>query len=66
MRVSQRTPFGVVQTSRGCDRCNGTGKVIEHPCRDCNGTGKVRRQKTVEITVPAGIDDDQVLNVRCV
>lgn len=63
VRVSQRTPFGVVQTSRGCDRCNGTGKVIEHPCRDCNGTGKVRRQKTVEITVPAGIDDDQVLNV---
>ena len=63
VRISQRTPFGVVQTSRGCDKCGGTGKVIEHPCRSCNGTGRVRRQKNIEVTIPAGIDDEQVLNV---
>ena len=63
VRISQRTPFGVVQTSRGCDRCHGTGKVIETPCKDCNGTGRIRRQKTVEVTIPAGIDDEQVLNI---
>lgn len=63
VRISQRTPFGVVQTSRGCDRCHGTGKIIETPCKDCNGTGRIRRQKTVEITIPAGIDDEQVLNI---
>ncbi len=62
--VSQRTPFGVVQTSRGCDRCGGSGKVIEHPCKTCGGTGRVRRQKTIEVNIPAGIDNDQVLNVR--
>ena len=54
VRISQRTPFGVVQTSRGCDRCHGTGKVIDTPCKDCNGTGRIRRQKTVEITIQSG------------
>ena len=63
VRVSQRTPFGVVQTSRGCDRCGGTGKVIEHPCKDCGGTGQVRKEHKIEITVPAGIDDEQVLQI---
>ena len=63
VRISQRTPFGVVQTSRGCDRCCGTGKAIEHPCKDCGGTGRVKRQKTIEVTVPAGVDDDQVLQM---
>lgn len=63
VRISQRTPFGVVQTSRRCDRCGGTGKVIEKPCKDCSGTGRVRRQKSIEISIPAGIADEQVLNV---
>ncbi|WP_411675742.1 molecular chaperone DnaJ [Caproicibacter sp.] len=63
VRVSQRTPFGVVQTARTCDRCGGTGKVIDDPCRTCNGSGRVKREKTIEISIPAGIDNEQVLNV---
>ena len=61
--INQRTPFGVVQTSRPCDACRGRGKIIETPCRTCNGRGQVRRKKTVEVNIPAGINDDQVLNV---
>ncbi|MBR2715897.1 MAG: molecular chaperone DnaJ [Ruminococcus sp.] len=61
--INQRTPFGVVQTSRACDTCKGQGKIIEKPCRECNGAGRVRRKKSVEITIPAGISDEQVLNV---
>ncbi|MBQ6413399.1 MAG: molecular chaperone DnaJ [Ruminococcus sp.] len=61
--INQRTPFGVVQTSRPCDACKGRGKIIETPCRTCNGRGQVRRKKTVEVNIPAGINDDQVLNV---
>lgn len=64
VRVNQRTPFGVVQSSQTCDKCRGTGKIIETPCKTCDGKGRVRRQKTVEVTVPAGIDDEQILNVR--
>lgn len=61
--VNQRTPFGVVQTSRTCDSCKGQGKIIEEPCRACNGAGRVRKKKSVEINIPAGISDEQVLNV---
>lgn len=61
--INQRTPFGVVQTSRPCDACRGRGKIVETPCRTCNGRGQVRRKKTVEVNIPAGINDDQVLNV---
>lgn len=63
VRVNQRTPFGVVQTTRGCDRCGGKGKIIDHPCHTCDGAGRVRKAKTLEITIPAGIDDGQTLNV---
>ncbi len=63
VRISQRTPFGVVQSAQTCDRCGGTGKIVETPCKTCDGKGRVRRQKSIEITVPAGIDDEQILNV---
>ncbi len=63
VHISQRTPFGVVQSTQTCDRCRGTGKIIESPCKTCGGKGKVRRKKTIEVTIPAGIDDEQVLNV---
>ena len=61
--INQRTPFGVMQTSRTCDRCGGSGRIIDNPCRACSGNGRVRASKTVEVTIPAGINDDQVLNV---
>jgi len=63
VRISQRTPFGVVQTARTCNRCGGSGRVIDTPCHTCGGSGKVRKKKTIEINIPAGIDNDQVLNV---
>ncbi len=63
VRINQRTPFGVMQSVGTCDHCRGTGKIIETPCRTCDGKGRIRREKTIEITVPAGIDDEQVLNV---
>ena len=61
--VSQRSPFGVVQTQRACDSCRGRGKIIKTPCRTCNGNGRIRKNKKVDITIPAGIADEQVLNV---
>lgn len=61
--VNQRTPFGVVQTSRVCDACKGTGKVIENPCKTCNGNGRVKKNRKIEINIPAGINDEQMLNV---
>lgn len=53
VRVSQGF-FSVQQT---CPTCRGTGKVIPDPCTVCSGQGKVKKQKTLEVKIPAGIDD---------
>lgn len=63
IHINQRTPFGMMQTARTCDRCGGKGKIIENPCKKCGGTGRVRRHRTIEINIPAGIDDERILNV---
>ena len=64
INVSQRTPFGVMQSQRVCDQCRGTGKIIEKPCRSCGGKGKVRRTRSEDIKIPAGIDDGQTFVLR--
>jgi len=46
--------FSIQQT---CPHCRGTGKIIPEPCVACHGTGKVKRQKTLEVKIPAGIGD---------
>ncbi len=61
--VNQRSPFGVVQTQRACDVCRGKGKIIDTPCQKCRGGGRIRKQRRVDITIPAGISDEQILNV---
>lgn len=64
INIQQRTPLGVMSTQRTCNRCGGTGKVITTPCKKCNGKGKVRTKKKIDINIPAGIDNNQVVNVR--
>ncbi|PRD65650.1 molecular chaperone DnaJ [Malikia granosa] len=55
---------GVVQMRQGffsvqqtCPHCHGSGKIIPEPCTSCHGQGKVKKNKTLEIKIPAGIDD---------
>lgn len=64
VKVTQRTPFGVISTSRPCERCGGTGKTIPNPCPDCNGTGYTHRKHSLDVSIPAGIDDGQVITLR--
>ncbi len=54
---------GVVQMRQGffsvqqtCPQCRGSGKIIPEPCPACQGAGKLKRQKTLEVKIPAGID----------
>ncbi len=61
--VQQRTPFGVMSTVKTCPSCNGKGKVIPNPCSKCRGTGFMKQNETVEINIPAGIDDGQSMQV---
>ncbi|MCR5353776.1 MAG: molecular chaperone DnaJ [Clostridiales bacterium] len=64
VRAQQRTPFGVMQTQRTCDKCRGTGKIINTPCQTCSGKGYVRKQKNFTVTIPAGIDNGQSITLR--
>ena len=62
--ATQRTPFGMMQTQKVCDRCKGSGKIIEHPCKVCAGKGRIRHTVDVDVDIPAGIDDAQVISMR--
>ena len=64
VRVQQRTPFGVMQSSSVCTRCGGKGKIIDTPCRKCRGEGTVRVHKTLNVDIPAGVDDGDTLSLR--
>ncbi len=64
VRVTQRTPLGMFQSTKACDACRGTGKIIKNPCQNCRGTGYVRIQKKLDVTVPAGIGDGQKIALR--
>lgn len=64
VNVQQRTPFGVMSTTRQCTRCGGKGKIISSPCQKCHGNGRISKRATIEVNVPAGIDDRQIINIR--
>ncbi len=53
--VQMRQGFFSVQQT--CPQCHGTGKIIPEPCTTCQGQGKLKKQKTLEVKIPSGIDD---------
>ncbi len=50
------TPFGQMAQVTVCPTCHGKGKVVKTPCRECKGQGRVRKQHSVDVKIPAGID----------
>jgi molecular chaperone DnaJ len=60
---TQRTPFGIFQTTTVCPKCHGEGRIIETPCRECHGEGRVRQSKKLTVKIPAGVDDSTRLRV---
>ncbi len=64
INMQQRTAFGVMNSQTTCPKCHGSGQIIETPCPKCSGKGKVRHKNKVEVNIPAGIDNGQVVNMR--
>lgn len=52
-----RSQSGFFTVERTCPTCGGTAQVIKDPCRVCGGSGRVRKQKTLQVTIPAGVED---------
>ncbi len=46
--------FSIQQT---CPKCHGGGKVVDTPCGTCSGVGRIKRQKTLSVKIPAGVDE---------
>lgn len=63
LNQEQNTPFGRVVNRRVCHYCNGTGKIIPEKCNTCGGAGTVKKNKTIHINIPAGIDEGQQIRV---
>lgn len=64
VRTTQKTPFGQFQNISTCPHCGGSGQVIETPCPTCGGSGKVRKDVTLSVDIPAGVDNDSVISIR--
>jgi len=55
--IVQNTPFGRIVNRRLCPQCGGNGRVVRDKCATCRGTGKVKRQRTIHVRIPAGVDE---------
>ncbi|MBU5625934.1 molecular chaperone DnaJ [Oscillibacter sp. MSJ-2] len=64
VQTRRQTPMGVFASTSPCSKCGGTGKIIHQPCQECHGSGMVRKRRTIEATIPAGIDNGQTISIR--
>src|SRR2546427_9375345 len=61
---SDLSMFGQFVSVSPCPSCAGEGTVIRHPCPKCQGDGRVRTEKTIQIDVPAGVQEHHYLTMR--
>jgi molecular chaperone DnaJ len=53
--VRRQQGFFTIQQT--CAACQGAGRIIEHPCKACGGQGRTRREKTLSVNIPPGVED---------
>jgi molecular chaperone DnaJ len=63
VRQVRRTILGQVMTASPCAVCEGTGRRILTQCKDCRGDGRVMAERTIDVEVPAGVDEGQRLRL---
>lgn len=65
-RVQQQTQtlFGMTMVTKSCPTCGGRGTVIKTPCTQCRGRGRLKTTKQLHIKIPAGVDNDERLQIK--
>lgn len=58
-----RTILGSIQQVVTCQRCGGSGQIIGTPCKSCNGEGRTEKEKTINVKIPAGVDNNAKIRV---
>lgn len=64
LTIDQRTILGVMRSEKICDMCQGLGKIITEQCTTCSGRGKLRKKRNINVKVPEGVDNNQMLTIR--
>lgn len=64
IKKTTSTPFGQFMNVTTCHRCQGEGTIVEKPCSRCKGAGKIRKNITINVDIPAGVDNDSVISLR--
>ena len=64
VQTQQRTPFGSFSSVGPCPACHGRGEIIDTPCPECNGTGRVVKEVTLNVDIPAGVDNESIIPLR--
>ena len=64
VRRVQQSIFGRFTNITTCPQCHGEGRIITEPCPQCRGTGKKKRQRSISVKIPAGVDEDSQIRLR--
>ena len=59
-----RTILGVFTQVVHCDSCHGRGKKFSEACQECHGSGRIQKERSLEVSIPAGIENGQALSLR--
>ena len=62
-RQVQHTLLGSFVNITTCPRCDGKGTIIQTPCDECRGSGRTYATRTIEVSIPAGVDDGVTMRV---
>ncbi|HTD33850.1 MAG TPA: molecular chaperone DnaJ [Candidatus Elarobacter sp.] len=62
-RQVRQTPLGQFVTQTTCSKCAGDGQIVQTPCATCRGRGRVEQEKTLQVRVPAGVDDGSRIKI---
>lgn len=54
-----RATQGFFTIERACPSCNGAGTIIKNPCKKCSGAGRVRSERTLQVNIPKGVDENR-------
>jgi molecular chaperone DnaJ len=57
VRTVRQTMLGQMVNVTTCPRCRGEGRIVEHPCETCRGDGRTERRRTLQVSIPPGIDE---------
>ncbi|MBP6926547.1 MAG: molecular chaperone DnaJ [Candidatus Pacebacteria bacterium] len=64
VREVKRSILGSFTTVQECSKCHGSGKIPKEPCTTCKGSGVHRKEERIDLNIPAGIENGQMIQLR--